>query len=183
MKRQNGFTLIELVVVIVTLGILDVTAAPRFLDISSDARKSTLKGLKGAVNSAFTIVHSKSVLEGKSREPKTTLSSGIEIRYGYPTYTVQGLGKAVSGLSSDFSRKYVGPPDAGMVQYSLKGNTNWKLNKKEGCSIYIVNPLASYEHIPPEITLYDGGVLEVFIGKCARLRNEERLLIGSRSCV
>lgn len=49
MKRQGGFTLIELVVVIVILGILAVTAAPRFLNLQDDARESALQGLKGAM--------------------------------------------------------------------------------------------------------------------------------------
>ena len=40
MKRQGGFTLIELVVVIVILGILAVTAAPRFLNLQDDARNA-----------------------------------------------------------------------------------------------------------------------------------------------
>lgn len=47
MTNQRGFTLIELVVVIVILGILAVTAAPRFLNLQSDARISALQGMKG----------------------------------------------------------------------------------------------------------------------------------------
>lgn len=49
MKRQGGFTLIELVVVIVILGILSVTAAPRFLNLQDDARDSAAQGLRGAM--------------------------------------------------------------------------------------------------------------------------------------
>ncbi len=52
MKRQGGFTLIELVVVIVILGILAVTAAPRFLNLQDDAREASLQGLKGAIDGA-----------------------------------------------------------------------------------------------------------------------------------
>ena len=48
MKRQSAFTLIELVVVIVILGILALTAAPKFMELQSDARISALKGLEGA---------------------------------------------------------------------------------------------------------------------------------------
>ncbi|MDW3189737.1 type II secretion system protein, partial [Vibrio sp. Vb0932] len=43
MKKQTGFTLIELVVVIVILGILAVTAAPRFLNLQNDAREARLE--------------------------------------------------------------------------------------------------------------------------------------------
>ncbi|MBM7073074.1 prepilin-type N-terminal cleavage/methylation domain-containing protein [Shewanella sp. 202IG2-18] len=42
MQKQQGFTLIELVVVIIILGILAVTAAPKFINLQSDARKSAL---------------------------------------------------------------------------------------------------------------------------------------------
>ena len=152
MKRQSGFTLIELVVVIVILGILAVTAAPRFLDISSDAKKSTLKGLKGAVNSAFTLVHSKAVLEGKERKKTATLSNGIKIRYGYPTHKDGGLDKAVSGLSSDFSKKDV---IDGYILYSFKGNVNWE---PDGTGCYLLITYAdSYAPTPPTVELSEEG--------------------------
>ena len=64
MKRQGGFTLIEMVVVIVILGILAVTAAPRFLNLQNDARGSALQGLKGAIDGAAGIVYGKAAING-----------------------------------------------------------------------------------------------------------------------
>ncbi len=64
MKKQAGFTLIELVVVIVILGILAATAAPKFMDLQSDARISALNGLKGAISSAVAMTYSKAILAG-----------------------------------------------------------------------------------------------------------------------
>ncbi|MGI2165667.1 type II secretion system protein [Shewanella oncorhynchi] len=64
MKRQQGFTLIELVVVIIILGILAVTAAPKFINLQSDARKSTVEGVKAALQGANTLIYSKAAIQG-----------------------------------------------------------------------------------------------------------------------
>ena len=56
MKKQNGFTLIELVVVIIILGILAVTAAPKFINLQSDARETSLQGMKRAILGANSLV-------------------------------------------------------------------------------------------------------------------------------
>ncbi|MFG0604210.1 type II secretion system protein [Vibrio mimicus] len=102
MKRQGGFTLIELVVVIVILGILAVTAAPRFLNLQNDAREASLQGLKGAVDGAAGIVYGKAAVSGKDSKPDDSVD-GINIVYGYPAATSAGIGAAVTGLSSDWT--------------------------------------------------------------------------------
>lgn len=103
MKRQGGFTLIELVVVIVILGILAVTAAPRFLNLQSDARESALQGLKGAMDGAAGIVFGKAAIEGKEATFGQTLENGIQTDFGYPKPDANGLVKAVSGLNEDWA--------------------------------------------------------------------------------
>ncbi|PNH85813.1 MSHA biogenesis protein MshA [Vibrio diazotrophicus] len=107
MKRQGGFTLIELVVVIVILGILAVTAAPRFLNLQGDARESALQGLKGAMDGAAGIVYGRAAIEGKetstSKTDIKTLTSGIKVVYGYPTADADGIGEAVIGLTTDWA--------------------------------------------------------------------------------
>ncbi|ANP77635.1 MSHA pilin protein MshA [Vibrio crassostreae] len=93
MKRQGGFTLIELVVVIVILGILAVTAAPRFLNLQDDARTATLEGLRGAVAGAMGISYGKAAINGIEATTYTaftdddnpgTVVEGIAHSFGYP---------------------------------------------------------------------------------------------------
>ncbi|MCH4292805.1 type II secretion system GspH family protein [Shewanella sp. 3B26] len=96
MKKQQGFTLIELVVVIIILGILAVTAAPKFINLQSDARESALQGLKGAIQGANSLLYSKAALAGKESKATETIdiagtsatTDDVAIVYGYMAPTL-----------------------------------------------------------------------------------------------
>lgn len=97
MKKQQGFTLIELVVVIVILGILAVTAAPKFINLQSDAHTATLQAIKASMETASTLVHSKSLIAGNENVAAggatnatvvvDSAGNTVNLSYGYPIST------------------------------------------------------------------------------------------------
>ncbi|MBV7297977.1 type II secretion system protein [Enterovibrio paralichthyis] len=118
MKRQGGFTLIEMIVVIVILGILAVTAAPKFLNFQDDARTAALQGLKGAIDSANGIVYGRAAIEGVTAGAGNV--DNIAIINGYPDGTASGIGAAVVGLNNDWQTQY-GANASGAAKFTLKG--------------------------------------------------------------
>ncbi|WP_333609673.1 prepilin-type N-terminal cleavage/methylation domain-containing protein [Arsukibacterium sp.] len=109
-NKGAGFTLIELIIVIVILGVLAVTAAPLFLNFSNDARAATLQGLKGAVDSSISLVFYKCQLDpvcdirlpaDNSNQTqvcaKRSCAAGeyINTHFGYPNATAAGIDRAL----------------------------------------------------------------------------------------
>jgi MSHA pilin protein MshA len=85
-STQRGFTLIELVVVIVILGILAAFAVPRFMGLESQARLASIRALQGSVRSAAMMAHSTQLASGIAPDsPITVAGASVAMSNGYPT--------------------------------------------------------------------------------------------------
>ena len=101
-QHQAGFTLIELVVVIIILGILSAIALPKFMGIDSEARSSVVNSTAGAVTEGADFVHALAETQNQlGSTGSVTLPDGstITTTYGYPDGTSTGIPQTLQGFS------------------------------------------------------------------------------------
>jgi MSHA pilin protein MshA len=156
--KKNGFTLIELIVVIIILGILAVTAAPKFMSLQPEAETATLQAIKASLEGASALVYGKSLIKGnhtlakKFTPPTVSVNIGdgaglnndgeLFIGYGYPI-----------GLWAEFDRIVDIDPQYSTVAYGTNFSTFVVYFDKKGiptgltddCIVYYIAPSNSGE--------------------------------------
>lgn len=166
MRNQKGFTLIELIIVIVVLGILAVTAAPQFINFSSDARASALKGMEGSIKGAMQLTYSKAAIDGVEEEETDTITvkgSDVDIAFGYPQATDAGLLSVIEGsFNTDLTADWIyitdgtaDPAEIFIAQSSSFSTAPADLTAFQASNCYIQFAEAADEDTAPVITVTD----------------------------
>ena len=135
--KRDGFTLIELIIVIVILGILAAVAVPKFAGLTKEARVSAVKGFAGSLRAAMNIVHGKWLAQDNASIDNVTLEDGTTVyictgsntvhrckngvKGGYPAPSSDGIGAAV-----DFDNKtfVIDTSEGNSIKFYYKGYSN-----------------------------------------------------------
>ena len=162
-SKPSGFSLIELVVVIIIMSTLAVVAIPRFINLQGDATKSTLQGVKGALESAASITYAKSALQGEQKLPGVAATdteltdpkaNGVYTSFGYPEATTDALLAAAILSADDWNVKVNVPGTAVITPVNITSPIIESANEN-GCNVTYIE--AADKNSRPVITVYGDG--------------------------
>lgn len=148
----SGFTLIELVIIIVILGILGATAAPKFFDMGTEARIADLNGLKNVIKSTVEMTYANSVISGANRYCRHGVpysnynapSGSNHVCYGKDVLDESKLKDTTSGDNIDTAYGIPVAKVAGII-YALQGDKNARYSNN--AAYKKLNNMAEYSKV------------------------------------
>ncbi|QOL49108.1 type II secretion system protein [Massilia litorea] len=156
---QGGFTLIELIVVIVILGILAATALPKFASLSGEARLASLNAAKGALNATAAMTHGKYLVAPNATMTVEGVAVSMNTTSGYPAVTDQASAEALAaaaGLSTADYKVYITgsgttQPTVVANQFAVVPNSVVDTKTAKKCFVLFTAPTAA--NTAPTITV------------------------------
>ena len=130
MEKQKGFTLIELIIVIVILGILSAYAIPKYYDFKKQANVAVINGAVGTITTAASLIRSAALIANNSTAP-VTMADGTSVTLdsagsSYPSVNSTGINASIdqSGLTFTSNATVASFTLATncLVTYSISGN-------------------------------------------------------------
>ena len=172
MNKQAGFTLIELIIVIVILGVLSAFALPRFADLGSEARTASLQGVAGSLKAASAIAHSKWIVDDVDGMQTSVELEGasVDMVGSYPEASATGITEAAQiddSATGDYPATYTAGTaaaagavsSAGTVVYELRDlcKVTYTEATYTGADAAAVPPTADVLETTPTVVIVDSG--------------------------